>query len=110
MKMNAKLPKHFNGLEPIEPDLINNPKDIRVAIVLIKVESIVTDVDTSMREPKLLIQRIEPLFGADKELATEMYHRVHDERTGAHAIPFDKERDVKLNGTSGQDSIFTNAD
>jgi hypothetical protein len=98
-KLESKLPELNNGVETITATLLDSPKDIQVAIILFKTSKITTDTDTSVQEPTIKIKRIEPIFGADRVLVEEIYHRVYEARVGLDALPFDAEENALDNGT-----------
>lgn len=104
-KLDSKLPKHTNGLDVIVRELLDDPKESRVAVIFFDVPKITRDTFDRSEEPTVRIKRIEPLTGEDALVATEILLRTYESRVGVDAIPFDPERDAKDNGV--QDNIFT---
>ena len=98
MKLNSKLPSHYNGVAQVESSLLEDPKTLRIAIVQFNCSQITTDTTDNEQEATITIRRIELVEEADVETVREIYQRTLENRVGVDALPFDEERDAKDNG------------
>lgn len=92
---NALPAGEGNGLTAIARQLIDSPHDIHVAVILIDCKKITTDNDTGEIVPTARIRRVEPITGADRDLAAKMLRRALETRTGKTVLPFDLEEDLR---------------
>jgi hypothetical protein len=84
-----------NGLESIITDLIDNPKKLHVAIVILDTKKITTNPDTNEVVPTARIRRIEVLkTDDDRKVAERLMRRVLDQRTGRAALPYQLEEEI----------------
>lgn len=94
-KLNASLPKgDGNGLGSLDLAMTSDPERVHVVLMLIDCKKITTDTDTGDVEATARIRRIEPIPGADRDLAGKMLRRAFELRTGKTVLPFDLEQDV----------------
>ena len=94
-RLAAGLPKgEANGLAALARDLIDNPSQVHVAVVLLDCKKITTDIDTGDIEPVARIRRIEPISD-DKEIVAKIMRRALESRTGKTVLPFDLEEDMR---------------
>lgn len=94
-KLIASLPKgDANGLNALARELIDDPTQVHVAVVLLDCKKITTDVDTGDIEPVARIRRIEPIQ-TDKALVSKILSRALESRTGKTVLPFDLEEDMR---------------
>lgn len=94
VKLASALPSEYrNGLIEILRQLIDNPQDHRLALVVFDVKRVEQDVDAAQKVPTIRIQRIETPLGLDRETAWEILQRAadarnNDEREGQQPLPF----------------------
>jgi hypothetical protein len=93
VKLSSKLAGDFevNGLDQTVTDLLERPKQLRVAVVWYDVKAIVEDVATSEHVPTIQVRRIEPL-GDSGDVTDAIKKHVNDaiaKRTGRQPIPWD---------------------
>lgn len=94
-KLNASLPKgEANGLDAIARDLIDNPDQVHVVLMLVDCKSVTTETDTGDVIPTARIRRAEPIK-QDKDKVLLMLRRAMEERTGKTVLPFDLEEDLR---------------
>lgn len=95
-KLAAVLPKgEGNGLDSLARKLIDNPREIHVAVILIDCKKILTDNDSGEVEPTARIRRVEVIEDSDRDLASKMLRRALEKRTGKTVLPFDLEEDLR---------------
>lgn len=95
-KLAARLPGgDSNGLAALAPELVRDPHQMHVAIIVLDCSRIVEDTDTGEQVPTVRIRRIEPIIGQDKNLAAQMLRRALEERTGQAVLPIDLEDDLQ---------------
>lgn len=89
IKMAGKLPKDVdqNGLEQLYSDLVRDPRQSRVAIVVIDTAKITRDIANYETVPTVRIVAIEPVDGDDSGKLRAMLQRAHAERTGNLELP-----------------------
>lgn len=89
IKMAGKLPKDWdqNGLEHLYPDLVHNPRQQRVAIVVFDTAKITKDIANYDTTPTVRIVAIEAVSGDDVGTLRAMLQRIHAERTGRLELP-----------------------
>ena len=95
VKVEGKLPEFFNGVEPLLADLLDDPREMRIAIVHFKVSKIVRDTFADTESPTIKIMRIEPVFGEVKDVVEQYSLTTYDKRVGIDSLPTDLEREVK---------------
>jgi len=84
-----------NGLVAIARQLIDEPHEVHVAVVLIDCKSSKVDHDSGEIVPTARIRRVEVIGEQDKELAQKMMRRALEQRTGKTVLPFDLEEDMR---------------
>jgi hypothetical protein len=96
LSMSGKLPAGVtNGLAALLPDLLDDPTQVRAAIVLIDVNKITEDPGTGDRVPQVRIRSIEPIGqGSDAEEIRRMFRRAVEHRTGQTELPLELEREI----------------
>lgn len=90
-------PEHRNGLIEILNDLVANPANQRVALVVFDVRRVEEDVDAEAKVPTVRLLRIELPLGLDQKDAWAMLQRATDARVdierGEQTLPFGRDRD-----------------
>jgi hypothetical protein len=94
VKMSAALPEgDRNGLSRIASQLVGEPEQPHVAIVLLDAVRLTTDVDTHSVQPTVRIQAIEPIpVGDDAKELQRLLRRAYESRTGKVELPLELER------------------
>jgi hypothetical protein len=89
IKIAGKLPKDYdqNGLEPLYTDLIREPRQARVAVLVFDTAKITKDIANYETVPTVRILAIEPVDGDDAGKLRAMLQRLHAERTGRLELP-----------------------
>ena len=93
VKLASKLAGDFevNGLDQTVEDLLDRPKQLRVAVVWYDVVKVIEDVPTGEHVPTIQVRRIEPL-GDSGDVTESIKKHVNDaiaKRTGRTPIPWD---------------------
>lgn len=93
----GKLPSgDGNGLEAIITDLIDTPKKMHMAIVILDAKKVTKDADTGEEIPTARIRRIEVLTtDEDRKVCERLMRRALDARTGREALPYDLEAEIQ---------------
>lgn len=93
VKLTGSLPEgEANGLKALREDLIRDPMDLRLVVVLIDTNSLTTDMDSGDVIPTARVRRIEPITrGDDIGVVRRVMARAHEERTGKTVLPYDLE-------------------
>lgn len=96
LSMSSKLPAGMtNGLAALLAELLDEPTQVRAAIVLYDVSKITEDPGTGDRVPQVRIRSIEPITGdGDAEEIQRMFRRAAERRTGQTELPLDLEREI----------------
>jgi hypothetical protein len=93
VKLAAKLPGDFetNGLDSQAQRLIDDPKELLIAVVWLDTAKIIADVETGDQVPVARIRRIEPLgdVGDVSQAVRDLVGSAVEQRTGRNPIPFD---------------------
>jgi hypothetical protein len=94
--LSGRLPKgEANGLGPIGRQLLEEPDQVQVAVVLLDCSKITEEVDTGDRVPTIRIRRIEAIVDRDdREHVRRFLLREYERRTGKTVLPFELERDL----------------
>lgn len=92
VKLSAKLAKddEFNGLDQLAVEMINDPHQVRVAVVWFDTVKIVDNTDEETRVPYARIRRFEPI-GNVEDVPAELQQLVQgavEARTGKAPLPF----------------------
>lgn len=91
-KLGAALPKgEGDGLSAIAPDLVRDPKRLRVVMAIIDCKKVTTDHDTGDIIPVARIRRIEVVTGPDLHSAEKLMRRALEKRSGETVLPLDLE-------------------
>lgn len=93
VKLGSKLPgeEAINGVDAIALDLVDDPEQIRVALVYFDVAKITDVTDTGDRVPEIRVRRFEPigtLEDAPKSVRAVMAE-AFEARTGRKPIPWE---------------------
>jgi hypothetical protein len=83
---NLPADDKYNGVAPIEEDLLADPRRIRHAVVAFDVMSWKHDVDTGRDVPTVRVRSIEPADGDDAEEVAKLLARLQERRLGT--LPF----------------------
>lgn len=84
-----------NGLEAIITEMIDNPKKLHVAIVILDTKKITINPDTNEEIPTARIRRIEVLMtDEDRKVCERLMRRALDQRTGREALPYQLEEEI----------------
>lgn len=96
-KLAASLPKgDANGLGAIASELVADPQQIRVALVLLDVGELATATDDGTVTAKVRIKRIETIRNnEDAFVLRKLLQREFERRTGQTVLPFDLQQDVE---------------
>lgn len=82
-----------NGLPSIADALVEDPKGLHVAIVLLDAGRLITSVDDDSTLPVARIRAIEPIAqGPDADELRRLLRRAVEKRTGQTELPLDLER------------------
>lgn len=98
VSLTSTLPKaeEANGLPSIENELIADPNGLFVAVVVLDVKKITTDVDSSEASPTVRVRRIEPISEAeDRTRLGRLATRAFERRTGQTVLPLDLEDEMR---------------
>lgn len=92
VKLSAKLAKddEFNGLDSLAAELINDPRQIRVALIYFDCCKIVDNTDDDTRTPYARIRRFEPIGDVDEvpDDLRKLVQQAVEDRTGKAPLPF----------------------
>lgn len=93
VKLGSKLPGDFevNGLDAQVDYLLDNPKDLMLAVVWLDVQKVTVDTDSGDHIPTVRVRRIEPIgaVGQVSEAVVKLVGDAFEERTGRKPIPMD---------------------
>ncbi len=92
VRLSSKMPgdPETNGVDSLRTRLVDEPEDLRVALVWFDVARVTIDTDTDEHVPTIRIRRIEPL-GTIEDVDPVVREVVQDAvaaRTGRRPIPF----------------------
>lgn len=95
-KLAATLPKgDANGLAAIAAELVADPSQVRVALVLLDVSEISQATDDGALTAKVRVKRVEVVRDSeDAEVLRRLLRREFERRTGQTVLPYDLEQDV----------------
>lgn len=106
VKLSSKLPGdgETNGVDHIAGALVNDPDQLRCALVWFDTAKVTIDTDTDDHVPTIRVRRIEPLGNVADMPATirQAVADAHEKRTGRKALPFDL---VEVDGDDGQQAL-----
>lgn len=92
VKLSARLEGNdeTNGLDALAGELINDPSQIRVAVIYFDVCKIVDNTDDQTRVPYARIRRFEPLGDVDEisDDLRKLIQKAVEDRTGKAPLPF----------------------
>lgn len=102
VKLSSKLAADpdLNGLDSLADAMIEDPRQIRVAVVHFDTVKIIDDTDTGARVPYARIRKVEPIGNVDEvpaELA-QIVQRATEERTGKAPLPFESVEGISVSG------------
>lgn len=99
VKLSSKLAADddLNGLDSLATDMIDNPKQQRVAIVWFDTVKVTVDTDTETEVPTARIRRFEPLGNVEDVDTTvrDLVAKATEARTGKSPLPFDAPYEVE---------------
>lgn len=88
LSLSGAIPgSDLNGLIPLAKKLVDNPMEVRVAVVLFDVSKITTKVDEDHSMPVVRLRAIEPI--TDPKISAEVRKVMNDlyaERTGKQEL------------------------
>ena len=91
----ALPPGDGNGLGAIAGDLIADPKQVRVAVILFDVAKVAHRVDDGTRQATVRVRRIEVITDpGDRDAMRNLLQREFERRLGLTVLPFELENDV----------------
>lgn len=92
VKLSAALAADpdLNGLDSLAEDMIENPRQIRVAVVHFDTVKIVDNTDDESRVPYARIRRFEPLGNVEEisDKLRDLLQEAVEDRTGKKPLPF----------------------
>lgn len=92
VKLSSALAKddEVNGLDGLADELVENPKQIRVAVIYFDVAKIVDKTDDDSRIPYARIRRFEPIGTVDEvpDKLRDLLQQAVEDRTGKTPLPF----------------------
>lgn len=82
--MAGNLPRDekYNGLKPLEEDLIEDPQRIRRAVIAYDVDHTTYKTDSGKTTPTVRIRWIEPAGGEHEEEVVKLLERLAEDRLG----------------------------
>lgn len=88
VRLSAALPKadQANGLREIAKALLDEPGELRYAVIAFDVQRLVDDLAAGTDTATVRIVRIEPLDGANADMARRLLDDAADERRGAVSL------------------------
>lgn len=93
VKLSSALPGDFetNGLDAQAARLLDEPKELMIAVVWLDTAKVIENVDDDTRVPVARIRRIEPLgdVGDVSQAVRDLVQEAVGKRTGRTPIPFD---------------------
>lgn len=99
VKLSAKLAADddLNGLDSLAADMIDNPKQQRVAIVWFDTVKVTVNTDDDSEVPTARIRRFEPLGNVEDVDASvrDLVAKATEARTGKSPLPFDQPYEVE---------------
>lgn len=104
VKLSGGLPKHdaLNGLSSLAAEAVTTPDEQWVAVVVVNVQRITTNVDNGDVVPTFRVVRIEPVGEDDKPHLGRIVSRSYERRTGKAVLPLDLEDELRT--TFGHDA------
>lgn len=104
VRLSGGLPKHdaLNGLASLAAEAVTTPDDQWVAVVVLNVQRITTNVDNGDVIPTFRVVRIEPVGDDDRAGLARLVSRSYERRTGKAVLPLDLEDELRT--TFGHDS------
>jgi|SRR5262245_45918952 len=96
LKPNALMPKgEANGLTPITPDLIKDPKRFRAIIAVVDCKRVTHDQDTGDDLATVRLRRCEVVLTEDLGTAEQLMRRALEFRTGLTQLPLELEDEMR---------------
>lgn len=98
-KLAGTLPDNpeANGLDAIAPQLIAEPNQVHLAVMLIDCKEIKTMTDTGDEIPTARIRRVE-VITEDRDRVVQLLRRAMESRLGRTTLPLDMEDDLRALG------------
>lgn len=96
VKIASKLPDTSrNGLIAAAPEMIDNPGQLRVALVVLATTGVEEDFEKQTVTAKTQIRRIEVVTGDDLAVAKKLLLRAADLREGKDVLPYATEEEIE---------------
>lgn len=93
VKLGSKLPGEvqINGVDAIADELVEDPEQIRVALVYFDVRKIEDDTDSGARVPTIRVRRFEPIGTLEDapQSVRDVMAKAFADRTGQKPIPWE---------------------
>lgn len=106
VKLSSKMPGDFetNGVDAIAGQLVDEPDQLRVAVVWFDVKHTTVDTDSGDHIPTVRVRRIEPIgdVGDVSTAVQQLVAEAHEKRTGRKPLPFDI---VEVDDQTEQDEL-----
>ncbi|WP_293784156.1 hypothetical protein [uncultured Aeromicrobium sp.] len=103
VKLSSALPANdeFNGLDHEHDELLADPKQLRVAVVVYDVPKVVENTDEGVRVPYVRLRRFEPMgpIQDSDPRVRDLVEKAITERTGRTPLPLedvDSDEDPEL--------------
>lgn len=94
VKLSAKLAKDddLNGLDSLAEDMIEDPREVRLAVVWFDCSKIVDNTDDETHVPYARVRRFEPIGTAEAMPAAlqQLVEQAAEARTGKAPLPYDQ--------------------
>lgn len=97
IKLSSAMPEgERNGLAAIAPALVENPKTVHVAVVLLDCVKRTESVDSGDVIPTVRLRAIEPIAAHETDAAElrRLLRRAHERRTGRVELPLGLEAEL----------------
>lgn len=90
-----------NGLAALAPSLVNQPDELRLALITFRVSKLTTTVEDGNVVPTVRIQQFEPVTASgDVDELRRLLRRQYERRTGQAELPLELERELDELGRS----------
>jgi hypothetical protein len=93
VKLAGRLPQsaESNGLYSVQPNLLTDPEEQRLAVIWYDVLKITRDVDTGDEVPTIRVLKVEPMgeVGEASQALREMVMKQAEARLGHTPLPFE---------------------
>lgn len=107
VKLAGRLPGSMenNGMYSVQPDLLKNPTERRLAVIWYDTLKSVENYDTGEKVPVMRVLRIEPIGDVDEasQALQELVMQKAEQRLGATPLPFGDVDPSDVHVISGDD-------